>query len=103
AKLLFQFGIFWRIGGTLKLYAIAIGVGDRYDPQSVSYKGPLSRLYSTRFELAVKSERVFAHEADRGSRPKGFLRLIPKLLEHDGSIAELKPAPANSPIATVML
>src|ERR1022692_663905 len=58
-----------------------------------------------RFELAIERQRIFALETDVHPSPQRFLWLAlwQELLKHDGGIAKLKPAPANSPVWLVLL
>src|ERR1017187_4158974 len=59
-KLLFQFGIFWRISRARKLHAIAVWISHRHNPQAVSHRWTFPCLDSTRLELAIERQRVFA-------------------------------------------
>src|SRR5579863_2916314 len=104
-RLFFQFAFFWRIGWARKLHTIAVGIGNRHNPQMVSHKGAFPRLNAPRFELAIKGESVFTHEGDRSACPKRLLWPIlrQELLKHDRGIAKLKPAPANFPVSRIVL
>src|SRR5205807_4621863 len=62
--LFFKFAFFWRVGGAFEFEAIAVGVGERDNPQAVSDEWALARLYSAGLEFAIERQRVFAHEAD---------------------------------------
>src|SRR6185437_12683077 len=72
-ELLFQFAFFRCIGGPRKFQAVAIGIGQRDNPQTVPHKRALPSLNSTRFELAIKSECIFTLETDGDSSPERFL------------------------------
>lgn len=45
-SLLFQFALFRRVGGAGEFDAVAVGVGERCDPEMVSHRGTFRRLDS---------------------------------------------------------
>jgi hypothetical protein len=100
---IFQLAFFWCIGRTRKLNTIAIRVSKWHNPQTVPHGGAVSRLNTPRFELAIKRECVFAHEAYRSACSKRFLRptFRHELLKHDRGLAKFKPAPANFAVSRI--
>src|ERR1039457_4051586 len=99
------FAFLWRIGWACELNAVAVRIGEWNYPKTIANEWAFPRLYSTRLELAIERERVFALETDVHSSPQSFvwLALRQELLKHDGGIPKLKPAPTNPTVWLVLL
>ena len=78
------------------------------DPHAISDKGSFCRE-STRGELAVDRQSVFADEVDRHTDTElcighvPVMSLLPELLQHQRGFAELEPAPAKLALVDPLL
>src|SRR5579871_3751734 len=93
--------LFRHVSRAFKLNLVAVRVLYRCDPHGISHERTLG-LNPARRDLTVDGQSVVALEADGDSHAKFTLRLsrvwvmvFLELLQHQGSVANLQPAPAN--------
>ncbi len=86
-------GLFEVLGGALKLDAVAIGVVERGDPETVSHIGAFGGN-SASLEIAIEGDGVGAEDADGNALPARARRIA--FLEHEGDAIEFEPAPADA-------
>src|SRR5437867_1661918 len=96
------------VGRTLEVELVAVRVDHLRDPHAISDKGSFCRE-STRGELAVDRQSVFADEVDRHTDTElcighvPVMSLLPELLQHQRGFAELEPAPAKLALVDPLL
>ena len=60
-----ELGVLRDFGRALEVDAIAVGIGERHDPERVAHEGLPCGREATCEDLVVDGERVGTHEADR--------------------------------------
>src|SRR5439155_21862227 len=93
-------GVLWNIRRTLEVQAVAVGIGERGDPQTIADIWP-RRRQASRDRIVIHGDGVAAHQADRhaladwaggsSARPA----ILPVLLKHHGHTSQLEPTPTN--------
>src|SRR5579859_3059009 len=93
--------LLWDVRAAFEIDPVAVGVSERHNPHPISDKWVSADFNSLSCRVTIDRQRVFAHEIDGcafshfAAWVPGIVPFFPKLLQHQGRLADLQPAPAE--------
>src|SRR5579859_4551149 len=101
--------LLWDVRAAFEIDPVAVGVSERHNPHPISDKWVSADFNSLSCRVTIDRQRVFAHEIDGcafshfAAWVPGIVPFFPKLLQHQGRLADLQPAPAEFAVEAALM